>query len=298
MLILLFTVAIVWGFGFVFTKMVLECFSPALLNLLRFTVSAVVLFILFFKKIIALKPKDWAIGALTSLFMTLGFAFQTYGINSTSPSNAALLTGLNLVMVPFFAWIFYKKRPPIKAFVVAILAFVSISFLSIKGLSTINIGDLLCFLCAISFAIHFIVLSKTSLLIDPSALAFLQMFFAAVFFAVVGFVFDYKAMVTFTFNNKLIFPLISLCLLSTCYAYIIQTRAQRIVAPSKVSLIMSTESLLGTFFSVLLGFEKLTWYLAVAGFGVALALIISEWPSRQELPSIASNKDAPQDIGN
>lgn len=280
MIILLFSVALVWGLGFVMTKIVLENIKPAMLNILRFSVASVIMFCLYYKKIIRLKWKEIGYGALTSVFMSLGFGLQTYGMLYTSPSNSALITGLNVVMVPFFAWIFYKKRPPVKAFISAFLAFISISLLSFRGFSKINFGDLLCFLCAVCFAIHFIILSKTSKLVDAHALAFLQMFFASIIFIIVGFAFDREALYTNTFNKSVIFPLIMLCLFSTCYAYIIQTNAQKYVAPSKASLILSTESLLGSVLSVIFKLETFSWYLAIAVVGVSVSLIIAEFPEK------------------
>lgn len=291
MIILLFTVALVWGLGFVMTKLALENISPIMLNILRFSIASFIMFFVYFKKVITLKLKEIAYGALTSLFMALGFGFQTYGMMYTSASNSALITGLNVVLVPFFAWLFYKKHPPFKAFFSAILAFLSISLLSFRGFSKINIGDLLCFFCAISFAIHFIVLNETSKIVDSSVLVFLQLFFSSIIFIFIGLLFDRKGLTANNFNKDIVFPLIMLCLFSTCYAYIIQTNAQKFVSPSKVSLILSTESLIGSVLSVAFGLEAFSWLLAVAVIGVSSALVIAEYPEKSKpLASFNKNK--------
>ena len=290
---LLFSVAIIWGFGFVFTKTVLRFMSPSLLNIIRFSIASVIMFCLFFKKIIRLKAKDWLWGSLAGLLICAGFALQTYGMNLTSASNGALLTGLNLVMVPFFAWIFGKKRPPIKAFFAAVIAFGSIALLSINSASKLNIGDLLCFLCAVAFALHFIVLSKISKIIDAGALAFMQMFYPMIFFYIIGFGFDFSSLSTFTYDKSMLLPLFSLSVLSTAYAYIIQTRAQVFVNASKTSLIVSTESLFGAVFAVLLGLDAFSWQLAVATVGVTVAVIIAEWNLSKKLSPDAETPFTP-----
>lgn len=280
---LLFTVAIVWGFGFIFTKTALNFMSPALLNIIRFSVASLIMFALFFKKIIRLKPKEWLWGGVAGALVTAGFALQTYGMNLTSASNGALLTGLNLVMVPFFAWTMEKRRPPIKAFIAAILAFASIALLSVGGASKLNLGDILCFLCAVAFALHFIVLSKVSKTVDSGALAFMQMFYPMIFFFIIGFGFDFASLTTFSYDKSLLIPLFSLSVLSTAYAYIVQTRAQVYVNSSKTSLIVSTESLFGAVFAVIIGLDPFSWQLAVATVGVTVSIIVAEWNFSKKL---------------
>lgn len=273
---MLAVVAVVWGFGFVFTKQVLYFITPAMLNIFRFSISAIVMFFLFAKKIVKLTKRQWLNGIFAGIIMASGFGFQSYGIALTSPSNAALLTGLNVVMVPFFAWALYKKRPPIRSFLAAVLAFVSISFLSFGGISKINIGDLMCFFCAVAFAVHYVVLSKITKDADSSALAFVQMLTAAIIYVFIGTVFDLDALKSSSYDNSLLLPMFSLCILSTGFAYVVQTNAQKVVPPSSVSLILSCESVLGAIFSVIMGLDAFTWYLAVAAVGVAMALFVSE----------------------
>lgn len=284
MYLLIASVAVIWGFGFVFMKQVYAYITPAMLNVMRFAISAVVMFALFFKKIVKLNKKQWLSGFIAGLFMALGFGLQSYGMNLTSAGNSALLTGLNVVMVPFFAWIFYKKRPPIRSFAAALIAFAGIAFLGFGGFSKLNLGDLLCFLCAIAFAIHFIVLDKVTKDADPTALAFVQMLTCAVVFTIVGLAFDFKALTSCTYSNSLLFPMFSLCVLSTGYAYYVQSNAQKVVPPSKVSLMLSCESVLGATFAVLLGQDKFTWYVGVAVAGMACALIVSELRIKRKNP--------------
>lgn len=285
--VLLAAVAVIWGFGFVFMKQVYAYISPAMLNICRFAISAAVMFPVFFKKIIKLNKKQWLNGVFAGFFMALGFGLQAYGMRITSAGNSALLTGLNVVMVPFFAWIFYKKRPPIKSFAAAIIAFSGIAFLGFGGFARLNFGDLLCFFAAIAFAMHFIILDKITKNADSSALAFVQMLTCTVIFLFIGLVFDMEDLKACTYDNSLLFPMFSLCVLSTGFAYYVQSMAQTIVPPSKVSLILSCESVLGAIFAVLVGQDSFTWYLGVAVAGMAVALFVSEadFKRKQPLPS-------------
>ena len=210
----------------------------------------------------------------------------------TSATNTSLMTGLYVVMVPFFIWAAHKKRPPIRAFVAGFLGFASIACLAFGGLSKLNFGDLLAFFCALGFAVHYLVLDKATKSTPAGALTFVQMLTSAVLFFVVGFIIDGKAMLNCSFPKSIILPLFTLCVLNTAFAYIVQTRAQKTIDASKVSLVLSFESTLGAVFAVILGGDKFTWYLALSIIGMTAAILIAEWPQKKQtssLPDVETN---------
>lgn len=175
-----------------------------------------------------------------------------------------------------------QKRPPIRAFVAGFLGFASIACLAFGGLSKLNFGDLLAFFCAVGFAVHYLVLDKATKSTPAGALTFVQMLTAAVLFFVVGFIVDGKAMLNCSFPKSIILPLFTLCVLNTAFAYIVQTRAQKTIDASKVSLVLSFESTLGAVFAVILGGDKFTWYLALSIIGMTAAILIAEWPQKNK----------------
>ena len=73
-LILLLSVAVIWGFGFLSTTWALqEGFTVVMFNILRFGASAVVLGVVFFKQISKLTLKQVGYGALTAVLLVAGF---------------------------------------------------------------------------------------------------------------------------------------------------------------------------------------------------------------------------------
>ena len=66
----------------------------------------------------------------------------------------------------------------------------------------------------------------------------------------------------------------------TCVCYFIQTSAQRYVTPMRMSIIMTTESLFGSLFSVLLGYDKLTLSMVTGGLIIVGSILL---PELQEL---------------
>ena len=103
---------------------------------------------------------------------------------------------------------------------------------------------------------------------------------------------DGKAMLNCSFPKSIILPLFTLCVLNTAFAYIVQTRAQKTIDASKVSLVLSFESTLGAVFAVILGGDKFTWYLALSIIGMTAAILIAEWPTKKQkssLPDVETN---------
>ena len=289
---MLASVTVIWGLGFVFTKQVLPFVSPSLINVLRFSVAAAITFVLFFKQVVKLNIKQWLSGVLAGILIVVSFGCQTYSMVFTSATNSSLMTGLYVVMVPFFIWGTHKKRPPIRAFVAGFLGFASIACLTFGGMSKLNFGDLLAFFCALGFAVHYLVLDKATKKAPAGALTFVQMLTSAVLFVIVGFIVDGKAMLKSTFPKSIFLPLFTLCILNTAFAYIVQTRAQKAIEASKVSLVLSFESTLGAVFAVILGGDKFTWYLALSIIGMSVAILVAEWPTKKQkstLPDIETN---------
>jgi drug/metabolite transporter (DMT)-like permease len=62
----------------------------------------------------------------------------------------------------------------------------------------------------------------------------------------------------------------------TCAAYFIQTWALKYSTPAKAAIIISTESLFGSFFSILLGYEGLTVTLMAGGVLIVSSVLITE----------------------
>ena len=161
-----------------------------------------------------------------------------------------------------------------------------------RGISGLRKHCVSGFFCAVGFAVHYLVLDKATKSTPAGALTFVQMLTAAVLFFVVGFIVDGKAMLNCSFPKSIILPLFTLCVLNTAFAYIVQTRAQKTIDASKVSLVLSFESTLGAVFAVILGGDKFTWYLALSIIGMTAAILIAEWPQKKQtssLPDVETN---------
>ncbi|MBQ7619813.1 MAG: EamA family transporter, partial [Treponema sp.] len=90
----LVTTAAIWGFAFVIVKDSLDYIGPIWMMAARFSIAAIALAFVFFKKLKALTWTKFFHGALTGAFLFLGYAFQTVGCAYTTAGKNAFLTTL------------------------------------------------------------------------------------------------------------------------------------------------------------------------------------------------------------
>src|SRR6266849_6440329 len=109
------------------------------------------------------RAQIWA-GAQIGFFMFTGYAFQTRGLLLTTPSKAAFITGSGVVLVPVLMARFWGRRIHRWVWVGALAALVGLYYLTVPpaGLTQLNTGDLLVFVCAVLFARHIIFVGRYS----------------------------------------------------------------------------------------------------------------------------------------
>ncbi|MDD4753986.1 MAG: DMT family transporter, partial [Desulfitobacteriaceae bacterium] len=108
-------VAAIWGATFVTVKNALADITPFYFNALRFSLAALILGVISWRKLPLLNKSLIASGSLIGFFLFAGYSFQTIGLQYTSASNAGFITGLSVVLVPFFSIYFSKKAPSLEA---------------------------------------------------------------------------------------------------------------------------------------------------------------------------------------
>jgi drug/metabolite transporter (DMT)-like permease len=277
-LLMQFVVA-VWGSTFVLIKGALADATPAAFNLVRMTLAFLVLAAAYRAAWRGIQRWQIASGALVGLCLAVGYQFQTIGLARTTPSKSAFITGLVVVLVPLFSAIpglrLPGARPPRwNAFLGAALAFIGILLLTappatdrplptslldsaanlLPDLSSINIGDLLTFGCAIGFAFHCIALSHISPRIGFRPLALLQVGFCALFMAI-SLPFIEHPHITWT--PRLLIALGIAAVLATAAAFSIQSWAQSVLPSTHIALLLTMEPVFAWITSFLVMGERL-----------------------------------------
>src|SRR5262249_44435632 len=181
---------LIWGSTFVLIKKALNDSSLLLLNAVRMALAAVLLAFYYRKHLATMTRQALISGVVVGVFLYLGYALQTTGLNLTTPSKAAFLTGTSTVLVPVLLVVFWRARlHPWRAAGI-VLAFLGLFLMIVpagrEGLADfarINRGDVLSIGCALAFAFQIILLGRASQRFPFEHIAVLQMATAATFMA-------------------------------------------------------------------------------------------------------------------
>lgn len=271
----LIAIAIIWGSGFIGTKLALDGGLTAIQTLtLRFFIASIILGIVFFKKIKENITKESLMaGALLGLFSFIGFVTQTIGLLYTTVSKNAFITTANVVIVPFIGFILYRRKLDKIGIFSSLIAFIGIGVLSLEPDLSINLGDFLTFLCAIAFAFHIFFTGEFSRKCNSYVLTVTQF--------VVAFILSFMLQMISGQGQLQTTPVafmgaLYLGVFSTAVGFLLQTICQSKVNQTKAAIILSTESVFGTVMSVIIFHEILTPRMIIGCIIIFASIIISE----------------------
>ncbi|RFU64077.1 DMT family transporter [Peribacillus saganii] len=302
-LTLLFVVFI-WGVTFVMVQNAISFLEPFSFNFVRFF-AAFLLLCLWYLAVLRRGQNERAgrtlafsrdlifSGMKLGGWLFLGYAFQTFGLLTTSPSKTGFITGLSVVLVPLFSLLLLKQKPSRNAMIGVALATSGLYFMTMVGSSAINFGDFLVFLCALSFAMHIVTTAKYAAKFSAICLTMVQIFTVALlsfvftlFFEDISVIFD----ITVMLQPDVWGALVVTTVLATAFAFLAQTYFQTYTTPTRVALIFSMEPVFAAATSFIWINERLG-PMAIAGcLLIFFGMIFSELPqtkSEREMESIS-----------
>jgi len=269
----LFAVALSWGINFVIIKWTLDQMAPFQYLAIRFGLSALVMLVLFGRRLKALSRREWRNGLVIGLFLFSAFAFQTVGLRFTTPGKSGFITGLNVVMVPLLQWAATRRFPGYNALFGAALATLGLALLSVNPSLRLDLGDLLTLACALLYAAHILSISRLGRGTDPAALAVIQIGVAAVGnVAMAVWLEPFRPVVSPFSAGSILYG----ALIGTVLAFTVQTASQRLTPPSHTAVILSAEALFAGVFSVLLWGEALTLRSALGAVLILSGILAAE----------------------
>ncbi|MSW88999.1 MAG: EamA family transporter [Actinobacteria bacterium] len=265
----LLSVAMAWGFSFLIMKDAIERQSVNNFLFTRFAVATIVM-LMIRPQVIKLINRDLLLRAGSAgVFLGAGYIFQTLGLERTGVAITGFVTGLYIVLTPFFASVILRQR--VTAFTWSCIAMgtIGLGFLSIRGWS-IGFGELLTFISAILFALHIIALSKWSPGRDTYAMTVVQLGVCALLAGIASIPDGYAPPPDADVWGVVIFTAI----FATVIAFIIQTWAQAHMSPIKVAVILTMEVVFAALFAIIFGGETLTLQSSIGGVLVVTAMYL------------------------
>jgi len=266
----LLLVAMIWGSGFIAGAIGLDYLTPYQAMAGRFFVSSLLLDIVFFKRLKGIRIETLRKGIIIGVFLFGAFLLQTLGLELTTPSRNAFLTAVNVVIVPFLGFILLKKRLNWKETAGAILALIGVGVLSLDLSGSINPGDFLSFLCSIAFAFHIFFTGLYSQEESAIELTVIQM---NVSFLLSAIVLAARGGTMLGAQPEGYAAIVYLGVFSTTIAFFLQTYSQKFTNETRAAVIMSTEALFATVFSVIVFSEVISTRMIIGAILIFTAIL-------------------------
>src|SRR6202158_3162454 len=174
--------SLLWGATFVVVKNALDHASVFIFLAVRFTGAAVLMLGFSSHKLHLFEREDLFAGLRLGGFMFLGYAFQTAGLQYTSPAKSGFVTGSSVVLVPLLLGIFWGRRLTRSAYAGALVAVFGLYYLTIpaEGIAYLNRGDVLTFVAEGLYAVHIILVGEDTKQSSGTTLSLVQVAACAV----------------------------------------------------------------------------------------------------------------------
>ena len=281
--IALLGVGFVWGAAFVLMKDAIEQQPYMDFLATRFTVAALAMILLRPFTSLRFESGDIKYGAVIGVVLAFGYITQTIGLELTTAATSGFLTGLYVVFTPLIAWLVMRQKISKKVGLGVVFSIFGLGIFSGAAQSVeFQTGQIWLVVCAVLYAIHILMLGHFGKTRNSYRFAMLQIAFVAIVtwgFAIVD---GYQPPPNF----EVWFAILFTALLSTVLAFWIQTWAQTLIDPARVALLITSEVIFTALIAIGLGQEPLTLAIVFGGGLMLTAMLIVEWPTRNEKPLV------------
>ncbi len=244
-------VAIVWGATFIVVKDAVAQYPLYSFLTLRFAIAVLAFLVIFPRSLSRLDASTSLVGFGAGLLLCAGYVFQTWGLQSTTASKAAFITGMFVVITPIMQAVLLKSVPRRTTLIGVGLAVVGLWLLSGASANGWSEGDTRVLLCAVAYSGHMIVLGGAGRRHDPLALTFVQLATTAVVCA--AFALAIERPLALPAGSDVWVALLVTGVLASAVAFAVQTYAQRYIPPARTALILISEPAFGGLFGWLAG---------------------------------------------
>lgn len=237
-----------WGGSFLFSKIGLQEIPPQLFVCIRFTLAALIMLAVFWRRLRALNGDILRRGAIVGLVLGLTNISFVFGVKDTSISRAGILNNLFVLFIPIITGLVWKDRVGRINLAGITLAVIGIWLLATGGGSGFNRGDLISTVCAFFIACHIITVSKVLRDDDVYLISLVQFATVAIMAGLATAVFP---MPLGTVSPKAVISVVYCAIFPTVFCFTLQNIYQRYVTPTRAGLIYTLDpvwSLIAGFF--------------------------------------------------
>ena len=272
--------SLLWGVTFVVVKSALDHASVFVFLAARFSIAVLLMLAWSSRAVRQFEREDLFAGLRLGCFMFLGYAFQTAGLQYTSPAKSGFVTGSSVVLVPLLLALFWGKRLTWSAYGGAFVAMLGLYFLTIpaQGIAYLNRGDVLTFVAAGLYAVHIILVGEYTRQHSAKALSLIQVAAcAAMSWMTAGAAAAIQWQpARFEWRSELILGTVICAVLATAVAFSIQLWAQQYTTPGHAAILFTLEPVFAVITSYLMIGERLGQRALVGALFVLAGIFVAE----------------------
>ncbi len=217
-------------------------------------------------------------GVLLGLVLGAGYITQTYGLVYASASVAGFITGMFVVFTPLLAWVFLRRKINAQTWMAVALATAGLGLMGLHGWR-LGTGETLVLVCALFYALHILGLGEWSSRYPIYRFAVLQVLTVAV----ITLLASIPGGIKLPPDSSVWWAVGITALLATAGAFFVQTWAQSLISPARISIVMTMEPVFAGIFGVLLADDQLTRRIILGMLCVLAAMLIVQLkPARKE----------------
>jgi drug/metabolite transporter (DMT)-like permease len=272
---LLLMVAVAWGSTFFVVQAAVNETPVYTFLFWRFFLAGLLMALISLKQLRFMNKKVLKAGMLLGLFMFLGYAFQTFALTYTYSSTVGFITGLNVVVVPFVAYLLFKQKTSVFSTLGALIAVVGLYFLTLNSEIGFSLGEFYAFICAIMFALHIVFTGQLSRQHNIYLLVTIQFLTVGICSFVGGFVLEGSIVPPRTdalFVNAIAITVI----FATIFAFWVQTAMQRFTTAAKTAIIFTIEPVSAGVFGYFFANELLSFSQIWGAVMILVGMLIAE----------------------
>lgn len=261
-------ITVIWGTTFVIVKDLLTTISVPLLLTLRFSVAGLLL--------AGTRPKATSVraGFILGVLVLIGYATQTIGLQFTSASNSAFITGFSVILTPVLGAWFFRQRLRFRIYLACLIALIGLGLMTLSDLERINIGDIWTLGTALSYALYILYLGQVAQRHSALGLTALQIWLVAF----IGWLWLLPTIGELrNVTPVMLAQIVYLAAFPTVLTSFFQAKAQRVVPAHLAALIFVLEPVFASVFAYLLLGERLGATELIGAALVLIAMAMSQW---------------------
>ncbi|HCC07477.1 MAG TPA: hypothetical protein DEP72_04895 [Clostridiales bacterium] len=234
---MLLIAALLWGFSAPLNKIILQSTSELTFIWVRFLAAAIILTIVFWKKLKSADLKTIKYGLLLGGITATGALLELSATRIMNPAKLYFIISIEAVVIPYLAYVIYRQKTSKKEIISAIIASIGLIVINMNGSNIVlGWGEMLAIMCTFVYSFNVVFMSKNNKKYDNILITIFLMYGAGI----TGLILN---LITYGTNMAVkpegIGYIIISIIFMTLIPFVLETKAFRDISPTRAGIIYS-----------------------------------------------------------